>query len=1032
MADITGTPGDDNLVGTAGDDTITGLEGVDILNGLGGNDVLDGGADTDILRGRDGADTVLGGDGDDYVQGGEGDDILDGGAGFDRAAFVLIPTDLQVGATVDLAIQGVAQDTGHGLDTLIGIEHVSGTIYGDTLSGDAGANWLWGGVAGPGGTSGDDLLSGRGGDDLLEVSQGNHVLDGGSETDTVSFFSNGDIGAAGPAGVTVSLALQGAAQDTGHGLMTLTGIENLSGSVVDDVLTGDAGANVLAGQDGADALNGGDGDDVLLGDGQFAIAFDLVGASGPIVRTDDGGFGADDVLNGGNGFNLLDGGAGSDTADYADAEGSVTVVLSAGYGERLDAAATAILGTDTLIGIENASGGAFADTLLGDANANILSGQGGDDILRGLAGDDLMNGGDGDDLLRGGQGVDTFNGGDGLDRISLFEAGATSGAHVDLELQQVLDDGFGNAETLSSIEGVGLGTLLADTFLGSSGANFIYAGTGDTVDARGGDDDILLAGATASLDGGDGVDSLEFSAFRFTDPNLDGIPDQEDALGGVYVNLLANRIFDDGFGDGGFVYNVENVTGTDFDDILFGDAGDNVLTGLGGFDQLRANGGNDTLDGGDGDDLLRTGSGVDTFIGGDGFDRVSFYNLNATQGVVANLQTQTIANDGFGNAETMSSIEGLGSHTRFADHFTGDDSRNLFLVGGGDTLYALGGDDEIQVDDAPVRIDGGDGVDTVTQFTLTRLRDTNGDGVAEVENAPMGVAVNLATSRILNDGFSGMGRIYNVENLGGSALDDALTGSIGDNLLWGLEGDDLIAAGAGNDTVVGGEGADIVTGGHGDDGLTGDLGDDSLDGGGGSDTLDGGDGADLLYGQGGLDTLTGGAGADQAWGGAAADTISGGDDSDILHGEDGADTVHGEAGDDVVTGGLGNDTLFGGDGLDVLTGGGGRDFLAGGAGADSFVFTALTDSLVTAGGRDTITDLLAEDLIDLSAIDANSGAAGDQAFVKVAAFTGVAGQLTLSLSGASTLLRVDVDGDSVADMAIAMAGNHLAHVNFVY
>ncbi|MDB5468709.1 MAG: hypothetical protein JWR84_269 [Caulobacter sp.] len=1032
MATIIGTSGDDSIGGTPTDDTISGLEGNDSLIGQGGDDILDGGDGDDLLRGRDGNDTSYGGAGNDYLQGGEGDDVMDGGDGFDRAAFLLLATDPQVGATVDLTLQGVAQNTGHGLDTLIGIEHVSGTIYSDTLTGDNGANWLWGSVAGPGGTSGDDILSGGRGDDLLEVSGGNHTLSGGQDIDTVSFFSNGDIGAAGFEGVIVSLALQGAAQDTGHGLMTLTGVENLSGSIVNDVLIGDAGNNILAGRDGHDFLSGGDGDDLLLGDGQFAIAFPVIGTSGPITRTDDGGYAGDDILNGGNGDNILNGGAGIDTVDYTDALGSVTVVLASGFGQRNDATDTTVVGSDTLIGIEYATGGGFADLLLGDGGSNRLDGGNGDDNLRGAGGDDFLIGGAGDDLLRGGQGVDSFDGGDGLDRISLFEAGATSGAYVDLETQQVLNDGFGNAETLTSIEGVGLGTLLADTFLGSSGVNFIYAGTGDTVDARGGDDDILLAGATASLDGGAGVDSLEFSTFRFTDPDANGVPDQEDATAGVFVSLVAHRIFDDGFGDSGLIFNVENVTGTEFDDILFGDAQNNVLIGLGGFDQIRAGGGNDTLDGGDGDDLLRTGSGTDTFLGGDGFDRVSFYNLDATQGVVADLSTQTIANDGFGHAETMSSIEGLGSHTRFADHFTGSDERNLFLIGGGDTLYALGGDDDIQVDDAPVRIDGGDGIDTLTQFTLTRLRDTNGDGIAEVENAPMGVAVNLQSGRILNDGFSGMGRIYNIENLGGSALDDALTGSAGDNLLWGFEGNDLIAAGGGNDTVDAGDGDDIVTGVGGDDILTGGLGADSLDGGAGLDTLDGGDGDDLLYGQGGADTISGGAGADQAWGGAAADVLNGGDGADILYGEEGADTVNGDAGDDTLVGAAGNDTLFAGDGVDLLNGGAGKDFLAGGTGADRFVFTDLADSTNAAGGRDTITDLLAEDIIDLSAIDANANVGGNQAFVKVAAFTGVAGQMTLSLSGASTLLKVDVNGDSAADMTITLTGNHVSHVNFVY
>ena len=99
--------------------------------------------------------------------------------------------------------------------------------------------------------------------------------------------------------------------------------------------------------------------------------------------------------------------------------------------------------------------------------------------------------------------------------FSILKVRAESGAEImGTGTIEVLNDGFGNAESLDSIEGVGLGTLFADTFLGSSGANFIYGGTGDVVDAREGDDDILLAGATFSLDGGDGVDSLEFSAFR--------------------------------------------------------------------------------------------------------------------------------------------------------------------------------------------------------------------------------------------------------------------------------------------------------------------------------------------------------------------------------------------------------------------------------------------------------------------------------------------------------------------------------------
>ena len=130
------------------------------------------------------------------------------------------------------------------MDTLIGIEHVSGTRFDDVLTGDGGDNWIWGG-SDSSGVTGNDILSGGGGNDLIEVGAGNHILDGGTGNDTLSLFGNGtDITAA---GVTVSLLLQGAAQDTEQGMMVLAGFENLSGSIYADSLTGDGNDNVLAG-----------------------------------------------------------------------------------------------------------------------------------------------------------------------------------------------------------------------------------------------------------------------------------------------------------------------------------------------------------------------------------------------------------------------------------------------------------------------------------------------------------------------------------------------------------------------------------------------------------------------------------------------------------------------------------------------------------------------------------------------------------------------------------------------------------------
>ncbi|MBC6982461.1 calcium-binding protein [Caulobacter sp. 17J80-11] len=484
----------------------------------------------------------------------------------------------------------------------------------------------------------------------------------------------------------------------------------------------------------------------------------------------------------------------------------------------------------TIIGTsdnDHLTGGGDADLLLGRAGDDLLEGGAGDDALRGEAGDDVLDGGAGDDLLRGGEGVDTFVGGDGFDRVSFYEANATQGVVADLRTQAILNDGFGNTETMSSIEGLGAGTRFADTFYGNEAHNLILVGGGDTAYGFGGNDTFQVDDAPALIDGGAGVDTISmFTQSRFVDLNGDGIAEVETTTDGVWVDLAAGRIRNDGFGGSGVITGIENVGGSAGGDILVGDAGDNVLRGLDGNDSLRGGAGNDVLDGGAGDDLLRGGEGVDTFVGGDGFDRVSFYEANATQGVVADLRTQTILNDGFGNTETMSSIEGLGAGTRFADTFYGNDHDNMILVSTEDTAYGFGGNDTFQVDGAAVLIDGGAGVDTITSFTQSRMVDADGDGVGEVQYAASGVEVDLSISSIVNDGFGDTGTVWNVENVGGSYLDDRLTGDENANTLWGFDGndelngrggDDFLLGGAGDDRLEGGDGLDVLTGGEGAD-----------------------------------------------------------------------------------------------------------------------------------------------------------------------------------------------------------------------
>jgi Ca2+-binding RTX toxin-like protein len=144
-----------------------------------------------------------------------------------------------------------------------------------------------------------------------------------------------------------------------------------------------------------------------------------------------------------------------------------------------------------------------------------------------------------------------------------------------------------------------------------------------------------------------------------------------------------------------------------------------------------------------------------------------------------------------------------------------------------------------------------------------------------------------------------------------------------------------------------------------------------------------------------------------------ADTLSGGAAEDTISGLGGADTLFGNGGDDFLNGGDGNDRLSGGLGADQLTGG---------AGQDVFTYTSLSDS--TTLSMDRILDFShsQKDQISLSAIDANTTVAGDQAFTFIggASFSAHAGQLRSYISGGDTYVTGDVNGDGVGDFVICL------------
>jgi Ca2+-binding RTX toxin-like protein len=172
--------------------------------------------------------------GDDRIDGSSGDDLVF----YEDSATAAVSVDLRTGSATG----------GGGTDTLTAIEDVSGSNFGDELSGDDAVNTLIG-------QRGDDVLDGRGGFDFITGSWGNDTFVGGPGEDTAYYdFS--------PKAVRASLATRTA---TGWGRDTYRGIEDLDGSRHADVLVGDGRRNRLRGFDGNDIIRGGAGNDRLEG-----------------------------------------------------------------------------------------------------------------------------------------------------------------------------------------------------------------------------------------------------------------------------------------------------------------------------------------------------------------------------------------------------------------------------------------------------------------------------------------------------------------------------------------------------------------------------------------------------------------------------------------------------------------------------------------------------------------------------------------------------------------------------------------------
>ena len=366
---------------------------------------------------------------------------------------------------------------------------------------------------------------------------------------------------------------------------------------------------------------------------------------------------------------------------------------------------------------------ASSSAITGGSGNDSLTGQGGNDILKGYAGNDTLNGGLGSDNMDGGDGSDLYYV-DNLGDVIVESSAATTGG-VDTVYSNLSGYTLGANVENGRILNKGNASLSCNSL-----NNLLYAGAGDnTLDGQGGTDTVsyLLAAASVTV-------SLATTAAQDTESS------------GM------DRLL-----------NVENLTGSVYDDQLTGNAGANILNGGNGVDVMIGRNGNDTYYVDHADDVVL---------------ETSASSAGGQDMVYSTLASYTLTNN----------VENGRITTTAAASLTGNGLAN--------TLYAGAGNNTL---------DGGAGTDTASyQYGL-------------ISGATAGVNVSLASTAGQATGRSGTDTLANIENLTGSNLNDILTGSIGSNILDGSLGADKLDGGAGNDTLIGGAGKDTLVGGNGND-----------------------------------------------------------------------------------------------------------------------------------------------------------------------------------------------------------------------
>ena len=395
--------------------------------------------------------------------------------------------------------------------------------------------------------------------------------------------------------------------------------------------------------------------------------------------------------------------------------------------------------------------GAGSDTVTLDASVTLESeiyGEAGHDTITGGSGQDRIDAGSGNDLVHGGADDDAFVnanpptgalapsdrdeyfGDEGTEDRIIYHGRPTG---VSVRLNDVADDGYapiGNPGGLSpemdnvhsDVENVSgtdspdfiignsssnniSGNGGADTIYGSSGGDTLFGGSGnDVIYGNHGGDWMRGDGGSDYLFGGEDDDTLRGGASPDTmwgDAGTD-LVEYEGHAAAVTVRLdgLQN---DGSAGENDYIKNdVENASGTQFNDKLYGSPGANRLDGKNGNDSMYGMSGNDTMVG---------GFGADLFVGGLDKDTADYtYAIGALTIDLDDMPDDGIAGEGDNVQSSVENVIG-GFHN---DTIIGNSFSNTLIGGGGnDTLIGMDGADELFGGIGDDSLDGGGGADTL-------------------------------------------------------------------------------------------------------------------------------------------------------------------------------------------------------------------------------------------------------------------------------------------------------------------------------